>query len=105
MQRNHGKPCRRRSSATLDVAQTLSVVHVLISGEATKNGLPKHTGQCVSPVLASAGIGQDIARHYRQAESVVEFAIRKQPGVGGDDRTAKLDHQSAIEIEPQSPVI
>ena len=30
-----------------------------------------------------------------------QFAIRQQSGIGGDRRTAKLEHQAAVEIEPQ----
>jgi hypothetical protein len=26
----------------------------------------------------------------------------KQPGIGGNDRTAKLEHQAAVKIEPNS---
>jgi hypothetical protein len=85
--------------------QPLGVVHILVSRETAKDGLPKHPGQCVSPILAGAGIGESFARQRRQPQRVVEFAIFEQPGIGGDDRTAKLNQQSAVEIEPQSPVI
>ena len=61
--------------------------------------------QCVTSVFASAGVGEQIARHRRQPKCVVEFAIGKQPSIGGHDGTAKLQHQAAVEIEPKSPSI
>jgi hypothetical protein len=48
--------------------QPLGVVHILVSRETAKDGLPKHPGQCVSPILAGAGIGESFARQRRQPE-------------------------------------
>ena len=79
----------------------LSVVHVLIAGEASKDGLPEQSGQGVPAILAGAGVGQNLARHVRQSERVVEFSVGEQAGVGGHDRSPKLQLQSAIEIEPR----
>jgi len=59
-------------------AQTFGVVHVLVSGEAAKDRLPEHPGQCVATILAGAGIGKTFARHRRQTKHVVEFVIRQQ---------------------------
>ena len=28
-------------------------------------------------------------------------SLSEQPGIGGDDRTAKLEHQPAVEIDPE----
>jgi hypothetical protein len=57
------------------------------------------------PLLPFRASAQNIARHYRQADRVVEFVIRREPGIGNDDRTAKLDHQAAVEVEPLDPVV
>jgi hypothetical protein len=43
------------------------------------------------PVLASARVGEHLARRRGKAERVVEFPIGEQSCVGGDHRTAKLD--------------
>jgi hypothetical protein len=53
-------------------------------------------------VLAGADVGEPLAGQIREAERVVEFAVGKQPGIGGDNRTAKLERQSAVEIEPEN---
>jgi hypothetical protein len=87
------------------MTEALSVVHVLVSGKPTEDGLPQHADKGMPAILASAVVGQDLARHRRQPERVVEFAIRQQSGIGGHDRTAKLQHQAAVEIEPQSPIV
>src|SRR5262249_26403118 len=59
------------------------VVHILVSGKATKYRLPEQPGQCVLTILATACVGQNITRHLGQTEYVVEFAIRQQPSIGG----------------------
>jgi hypothetical protein len=82
--------------------KALGVVQILIAGEATVDGLPEQSGQGVSPILASARIGQNLARHLCQSERVVEFAIGEQAGVRGDDRAPKLQHQAALKIESES---
>ncbi len=83
------------------MAQPFSVVHVLVSGEPPEHGLPQHADQSMSAVLAGAGVGEALARHGAEAERVVEFAVGKQTSIGGHDRTAKLELQSAVEIEPE----
>jgi hypothetical protein len=35
-------------------------------------------------------------------ERVVEFPVRDQASVGGDHRSSKLEHQPAVEIEPEN---
>jgi hypothetical protein len=76
---------------------SIGVVHILVSGKAAKCRL-----QCVPTILATASVGQNITRHLGQAEYVVEFAIGERPGIGGHHGTAKLEHQSAVKIEPKS---
>src|SRR5262249_52945896 len=73
------------------------VVHILVSGKATKYRLPEQPGQCVSTILATACVGQNITRHLGQTEYVVEFAISQQPSIGGHQGAAKLEHQAAVE--------
>ena len=87
------------------IPQALGVVHVLVSSKATKYRLPEQTGQCVPTILASACVGQNITRHRRQPEHVVEFAVGKQPSIGGHHGAAKLEHQAAVKIEPENRVV
>jgi len=84
------------------MTQALGVVHILVSGKATKYRLPEQPGQCVPTILASACVGQHITRHPGQADCVVEFAIGQQPSIGGHHGTAKLEHQAAVKVEPNS---
>ena len=87
------------------VAQALGVVHVLVSGETTKHRLPQQTDQRMATVLAGARIGERLARHRGQPECVVEFAICQQSGIGRDHGAAKLQHQTAVEIELENIVV
>jgi hypothetical protein len=64
--------------------------------------LPEQPGQCVPTILATACVGQNITRHLGQTEYVVEFAISQQPSIGGHQGAAKLEHQAAVEIQPNS---
>ena len=82
------------------MTQALGIVHVLVSGKPTEHGLPQHTDQRMAAVLASARVGEHLARHRGQTERVVKFAIGEQSGIGGDHGAAKLEHQAAVEIEP-----
>ena len=83
----------------------LGVVYVFVAGEASKDGLPEQPCQGVPAILTGAGVGQNLARHVRQSERVVEFAVGQQAGVGGHDRSAKLQPQAAIEVKPENAVI
>ena len=46
-----------------------------------------------------------ITRHRAEAQRVVQFPVCEQACVGGNHRSAKLKHQSAVEIEPESAII
>src|SRR5262249_10865423 len=70
--------------------------------KATKYRLPEQPGQCVPTILATACVGQNITHHLGQTEYVVEFAINQQPSIGGHQGAAKLEHQAAVEIQPNS---
>jgi hypothetical protein len=87
------------------MAQASGIIHVLVSGEATENGLTQQTDKRMAAVLARARIGERIACNHRQAEHVIEFAIGQQSGIRGHHRAAKLGHDPAVKIEPESPTI
>ena len=101
-----GSPTHWRSAADHPThrrvaAQPLGVVHVLVAGQPPEYRLPQQPDQEVLSVLAGAYIRQSLATGCGQSEHVVQFAIRQQSGIGGDHRTAELEHQAAVEIEPQ----
>ena len=80
------------------MAQASGIIHILVSGEATENGLTQQTDKRMAAVLARARIGERIACNHRQAEHVIEFAIGQQSGIRGE-------HDAAVKIEPESPTI
>ena len=64
--------------------EPVGVVHILVSGEPSKDGLAKQTDDTVPTVLAGPAVSQDITRQYGQAQGIVEFAVGEQAGVGCD---------------------
>ena len=48
-------------------------------------------------VIAGPRVGEHLTSHHGRPERVVEFAIREQTGIGRDDGSAKLKHQSAVD--------
>jgi hypothetical protein len=83
------------TSGSRIVAQALGVVHILVSGKATKYRLPEQPGQCVPTILATTCVGQNITRYLGQTEYVVEFAISQQPSIGGHQGATKLERGGA----------
>jgi hypothetical protein len=62
-----------------------------VSGETAEDGLPQHSDESVAAVLAGPCVREALTCHRGQTEHIVEFPVGKQSGVGGDDRTAKLE--------------
>jgi hypothetical protein len=46
-------------------------------------------------------IHRNLGRHRREAERIVEFPEREQPGIGGDAGTVEFELQPAVERDPQ----
>lgn len=59
------------------MAKTFGVVHILISGKPPEHRLPKHSDKRMPAIPAGACVRKCLARHGRQAEDIVEFAIRQ----------------------------
>ena len=49
--------------------------YVFVDGEPSKDGLPQQSCRGVPAILSRARLGQNLARHVRQSERVVEFAV------------------------------
>jgi len=87
------------------MAQALGVVNIFIPSEPTEHGLPQHSDESMPAIPARACVGEHLARHIAETERVIEFAIGQQSCIRSDHRSAKLEHQSAVEIEPESAII
>jgi len=61
--------------------------------------------QAVATVPPGAGVGENLGRHLREAQGVVEFPEREQPGIGGDGRAVEFQLQPAVERDPQPALI
>ena len=86
------------------MAQALGVVDIFVSGKPSEHRLSQEPDQRVSTVLASARVGEHVARHPAETESAVEFPVCQQSGIGGDPITMELKLHAAVEIEPERPV-
>ena len=64
--------------------QPVGVVHVLISGETSIDGLTQQSDNVVPAVLARPAVSQDIARQGGEAKDIIEFPIGEQTGVRRD---------------------
>ena len=64
--------------------QPVGVVHVLISGETSIDGLTQQSDNVVPAVLARPAVSQDIARQGGEAKGTIEFPIGEQTGVRRD---------------------
>jgi hypothetical protein len=81
-------------------SKALGVVHVLVPGEAAEHCLAELGKQCVTLVLPSARIVQQLGSQGRQAEGVVEFPERDQAGVRGDRGAVEFELQAAVKRDP-----
>ena len=89
-------PAHRRIAS-----EAVSIVHVLVAGEAPEHRLAKLGDQAVATVSPGAGVGENLGRHLREAQGVVEFPEREQPGIGGGGRAVEFQLQPAVERDPQ----
>jgi len=76
--------------------QPVSIVRILIHRQPTEDRLAQKRRHRVLRVLARAWIVQLAVRHLRQAEDIIEFAVRQQTGV--------TRHLHPVELYPQRPV-
>src|SRR5689334_6276651 len=58
----------------------------------------------MAAVLGGAWVSEHAARHHAEAEGIAEFAIGQQARIGSDGGGAKLERQSAVEIEPENAI-
>jgi len=87
------------------VAQTVGVIHILIACQTSEHRLAQQADQAMAAVLPGPRAGQRLGTPVAQAQRVIQLAIGQQPGIGGDRRTTKLQHQPPIEVEPQRALI
>jgi len=81
-------------------AEAIRVVHVLVAREPAEHRLAELGEHCVTPVLPGAWIVARVGGQRRQAEGVVEFAEREQPGIGGHRGAVEFELQAAVERDP-----
>jgi hypothetical protein len=58
----------------------------------------------MATILADACVSEYAACHHAEAGGVVKFAIDQQARIERHHGAAKLEHQSAVEIQPERTI-
>jgi hypothetical protein len=87
------------------VRETVSIVHVLIPGQAAEHRLTQRAGQQVPGVHATTTFRQRRASKIGQSEGVIKLPVGEQTRVGGDPAAVEFQLQAAVERDPQSATI
>jgi hypothetical protein len=95
----HGSPANHPAHRGI-TPEPIRVVHILVPGKAAEHGLAELREQRVAAVLPRAGIVEQIGGEHRQAEGIVEFAEREEPGVRGDRGAVEFELQAAVKRDP-----
>src|SRR5437870_6145309 len=61
--------------------EAVGIVHILVAGEAPEHRLAKLGDRAVATVPPGAGVGENLGRHRREAERIVEFPECEQAGI------------------------
>jgi hypothetical protein len=81
--------------------QTLGIIHVFITANASKQRLAELPSHAVPSVLAGTAIGENIPSGIGQLKGIIKLSIGEKPSVSGDLGTMKFQLQSAVKIDPQ----
>ncbi len=84
-------------------AEPVGIVHVVVAAKASENGLTELPDKTVATILPTTGVRECVPGNLGQSESIIQFPVRQQPGVGSDLGTVELKLQAAVKIEPQNP--
>ena len=79
-------------------AQALSVVEVLVPGQATEEGLTQESREAVACVPAGPCVVQHVGGRVGELEGVVEFAVGQESGIAGDVGAVEFEAEAAVEL-------
>jgi hypothetical protein len=86
------------------MTEALSVVHVLVSGKPTEDGLPQHADNGMPAILASAVVGQDLAAivDNPSASSSSRYANSPASEVTTEPRNCSIKRRSKSSLKAPS---
>ena len=82
-------------------SQTLGIIHVFITANASKQRLAELTRHAVPSVLAGTAALKNSPGNLCQAKGVIKLSIGEEPTVRGNLGTMEFQLQSAVKIDPQ----
>ncbi len=85
-------------------AEPVGIVHVVGAAKASEHGLAELPDKTVATVLATTSIREHVPGNLGQSESIIQFPVRQQPGVGRDLGTVELKLQATVKIDPKAPL-
>ena len=84
-------------------AEPIGVVHVVVPAQASENRLAELPNKTVAAILPTAAVRERVPGHVAQSESIIQFPVRQQPGVGSDLGAVELKLEPTVKIQPQNP--
>ena len=82
-------------------SKALSVVHVFITADTSKQRLAELSRHAVPSVLAGTDIVKHVSGNLAQAKGIIKLSIGEKPAIRGDLGTMKFQLQAAVKIDPQ----
>ena len=82
-------------------SKALSVVHVFITADTSKQRLAELLRHAVPSVLAGTDIVKHVSGNLAQTKGIIKLSIGEDPAIRGDLGTMKFQLQAAVKIDPQ----
>jgi hypothetical protein len=83
------------------LGQTFGIVGVLITSQATVDGLSEQRHKVVADVATGAAFLEIVAGDRGKAQDIIQFSNGQESGVGGDGGTVKFQADFGVELEPE----
>ncbi len=84
-------------------AEPVGIVHVVVAAKASENGPAELPDTTVATVLPTTGVREHAPGNLAQSESIIQFPVRQQPGIGSDLGTVELKFESRVKIQRENP--
>ena len=83
------------------MGKTFGIVGVIITSQATVDGLSEQRDEVVSDVATGAAFLEIVAGDMGKAQGIIQLSNGQESGVGGDGSTVKCQAGFGVELEPE----